>query len=196
MAVFFIHFALILAGAIGELTWLIGNGYTVLPPFAENFGKKGEWLTETALGRSLPVSNPVRQSLTAYIQAAGIDGGYAFFAPNVPNSYKTVFEIHYPNGEVEYDLPHISRTASAVRLSVLLDYIGRAKHDALREVLLKMLTYPIWRAHPSAIRIRTIFGYIDEPTATEASLGQKESYEVMYAYDFTLTPVPAQIQPP
>jgi len=27
---------------------------------------------------------------------AGIEVGYGFFAPNVPNNYKVVFELQYP----------------------------------------------------------------------------------------------------
>jgi len=172
---------------LSGLAWLVANGYTALPSSAQIYGQRVGWLTDAVLGHTLPASNPVPQSLSTYLQAAGIDGGYSFFAPSVSNSYKVVFEIHYPNGDVEYDLPHISERGNAVRLSTLLDYIGRTRYEALREALLKMLTYPIGQEHPKAALIRTIFGYIEEPNAAEGRKGKKESYRVMYAYDFSLS---------
>ena len=180
---FSLHFFLLLATSFREMFWLLGHGYTALPPSLENCWQKAESLIAAAQGRTMAPSNPLRQSLTAYMYGAGIERGYVFFAPGVPNSYKVVFEIHYPNGEVEYELPHISGRATAVRLATLLDYIGRAEYDPLRELMLKMLTYSIWQMHPNATMIRTIFGYIEEPHATEASHGKRESYKVLYAYD-------------
>jgi len=187
---FSLHFFLIVATSFRELFWVLGHGYTALPPYLESYWRKAEWLTAAAEGHTMAPSNPLRQSLTAYMYAAGIERGYAFFAPSVPNSYKVVFEIHYPDGKVDYELPHISGRATAVRLATLLDYIGRAEYDPLRELMLKMLTYPIWQTHPNATMIRTVFGYIEEPRAAEASGGKKESYRVLYAYDFNF-PSPA-----
>jgi hypothetical protein len=192
LAGFFVHLLFIVVCALSELAWITANGYTLLPSSVEDYAKRIEWSTDAAVGRSLPASNLIRQSLTTYLQCTGIDGGYAFFAPNVPNSYKVVFEIHYPNGEVEYELPHISRSATAVRLSTALHHIGRTEHPALRELMVKMLTYPVAREHPNATAIRTIFGAIMEPTATEAREGKKQSYKVLYAYDFTLPSPPAE----
>jgi hypothetical protein len=192
LAGFFVHFFLIIISALGEMAWFVANGYTALPAATENYGKRVQWLTDAVAGRTLQPSNPIRQTLIAYLHCVGADGGYAFFAPSVPNSYKVVFEIHYPNGDIDYELPHIIRSAAAVRLATLLHYIGRANHDSLREVMLKMLTYPIAREHPTATTIRTIFGYIAEPTAAEASKGKRESYNVLYAYDFNLSPAREQ----
>jgi hypothetical protein len=192
----FVHFFLIAAGALGDVAWFVANGYTALAVSSEGVWKKVGWFTDAAAGRTLPVSNLFRQSLTTYLHCTGIDGGYAFFAPGVPNSYKVVFEIHYPSGEIEYELPHITRSATSVRLSTVLHNIGRANNDALREVMLKMLTSPIAQEHPTATTIRTIFGYIQEPTVADARKGKKESYEVMYVYDFTLPSLNAQQERP
>ena len=184
LAGFCIHFLLITAAAVGEVASLIANGYTNLPTSAESYGNRIVWLTALVMGRTLPGSNPLRQTVAAYMNSTGINGGYTFFAPGVPNSFKIVFEIHYPNGEVEYELPHVTRSATVVRLATLLHYIGLAKEDALREAMVKMLTYPVSEEHPHATTIRTVFGFIDEPTVAEARKGKKESYKVLYAYDF------------
>ena len=62
-------------------------------------------------------SNPVRQALATYLHIAGIETGYGYFAPNVPGSYKLVFELHYPDGRVEYELPSVSSAAAGVACS-------------------------------------------------------------------------------
>jgi hypothetical protein len=183
----FVHFFLIATACLNGLAWLIENGYTVLPLSTQIYGKRAGELTDAALGRTLPESNPLPQSLSTYMQVAGIEGSYSFFAPSVSCSYKVVFEIHYPTGEIEYDLPHISEKINAIRLSTLLDYVGRTRYEPLCEVLLKMLTRPVWQEHPKATMIRTIFGYIEEPSVVEGRKGKKESYRVMYAYDFSLS---------
>lgn len=194
LAWFFLHFFLLIATSCRETFWILAHGYTALPPSLENCWRKAEWLSAAFLGRALAISHPLRQGLTAYIHCAGIERGYVFFAPGVPNSYKVVFEIHYANGEVEYELPHISGRATAVRLATLLDYIGRAEYDPLRELMLKMLTYSIWQKHPKATMIRTVFGYIEEPRAAQAGGGTKESYRVLYAYDFNFASPAAERQ--
>jgi hypothetical protein len=57
----------------------------------------------------------------------------------------------------------------------------------VREVMLRILTSSVWQRHPTAAAIRAVFGYIEEPTAAEARNGKRESYKVMYVYDFKLT---------
>lgn len=183
-------------GALSQVGWFVANGYTSLPTSADSLGKKVGWFADVATGRTLSMSNLFRQGVATYLHCTGIDGGYAFFSPGVPNSYKVVFEIRYPDGTVEYELPNVSRTATSVRLFTILNNIGRANNDALREVMLKMLTYPIAQEHPTANTVRTIFGYIQEPTIAEARNGKKESYQVLYAYDFALPPSPVRKQSP
>ena len=89
-----------------------------------------------------------RQSLTAYLHAAGVEGGYGFFAPAVPDSYKVVFELHHGDGRIDYDLPRVSGRATGMRLTTLLDYIGRTQYEPLRELMLKNLAYSSTRRIP------------------------------------------------
>jgi len=181
---FLLHFFLVLTVACHDTFLVLAQCDTLLPGALESYWKKGKQLTAAALGQTLPPSNPLGEILTAYIHSTGVEGGYGFFAPGVPNSYKLVFELHYGDGRIEYELPHISGSATGVRLSTLLEYIGRTDYDPLREVMVKMLTYSIWQAHPDATTIRTVFGYIEEPDASEANKGKQESYKFLYAYDF------------
>jgi hypothetical protein len=134
----------------------------------------------------LAASNAIRQALVTYLHLAGIETGYGYFAPNVPGSYKLVFELHYPDGRVEYELPSVSSAAAGLRLASLLDKIGRTPYDALREHLVKTLAASIWREHPEVKTIRAIFGSIRLPSVHEFEEGKRESYQFLYAYDFSL----------
>jgi hypothetical protein len=47
-----------------------------------------------------------------------------------------------------------------------------------------MLAYSIWQDHQDAVSIRAVVGYVRLPTPDEFERGQKESYHVLFAYDF------------
>ena len=180
------HFLFIFASGCRDTLSFIARGYTWLPAsFIRPAGETGT-IISTALGGTLGSDNPVRQATTFYTHLAGIESGYAFFAPNVPDNYKLVFEIHYPDGRVEYDLPHVSSASAGLRLTVLLDHLGQTRSDELREVMIKMIAYSVWRAHPEATMIRAVFGFSLLPTAAAYRRGIRESNEFLYAYDFVL----------
>lgn len=145
-------------------------------------------MAAAAVGGQMAESNPVREGLTAYWHGAGIEAGYGFFAPNVPNSYKLVFELHYRDGHIDYALPRVGGAGVGLRLTTLFDDIGETRNDALRQIMLKMLAYSVWREHPDATSIRAVFGVVVLPTAAEFQQGKKESYEFLYAYDFNFRP--------
>lgn len=165
----------------------MARGLTLVPPYLEPYAQKAESLTSSILGEYLAPENPVRQVLSAYIHVAGIEAGYGFFAPNVPDNYKLVFELHYPDGQIEYELPRINRPGTALRLVSLLDTIGNARHDSLREAILKMLAYSTWREHPNATMIRAVFGSVHFPEPADFEKGRKETYKVLYAYEFSFS---------
>ncbi|MFN2542385.1 MAG: hypothetical protein ABR514_09500 [Chthoniobacterales bacterium] len=195
LAWFLFHFALILGISAQQTFWILARGYTGLPHSFDSYWRKAAELTTAALGLDLSLSNPLRESLTAYLHGAGIEGGYGYFAPNVPSSYKLVFELHYLDGHVEYDLPHVRGPATGLRLVSLLDQIGRTQYEPLREVMLKMLAYSAWRQHPGALTVRAVFGYVDVPTIDELREGKTETYTFLYAYDFTFPATPAEPSP-
>jgi hypothetical protein len=49
----------------------------------------------------------------------------------------------------------------------------------------KQLAAATWREHPELTSIRAIFGAILLPTITEFEQGKRESYQFLYAYDFS-----------
>jgi hypothetical protein len=182
---FLLHFFVLLTVSCQQTFWILANGYTSLPSSLQKYWRKAEAVSGVALGQGLDLSNPLRQTMNSYVQSAGIEGGYGFFAPGVPNSYKLVFELHYDDRRIEYDLPHVRDVETGLRLSSLLDEIGRTSYEPLRELMVKMLAYAMWQEHPDAVAIRAVFGYVETPSAAELREGKHETYNFLYAYDFS-----------
>ena len=185
MAWFALHFLLILTGSCRDTLWLIAHGLTIFPSSVDRTAQKAEHFATTALAQNLPATNPVRRAFFTYLHIAGIERGYGYFAPNVPASYKLVFELHYPDGRVEYRLPRVHSGAAGLRLAGLLDEIARTSYDRLREYLIKNLARSVWSEHPDAITIRAVFGSITFPGINEFERGERESHKFLYAYDFS-----------
>ena len=186
------QFLLILSFSCRDTLRVVAEGPTILPGSFKNFSQKAEAALSATLGQKLPASNPVREALNTYVQVAGIETGYGYFAPNVPAGYRLVLELHYPDGRVEYELPSVSSAAAGLRIAGLLDSIGRTPYDALREILVRTLAQSVWREHPDVESVRAILGSIRLPTAREFKEGKRESYEFLYAYDFSLENAPAK----
>jgi hypothetical protein len=125
----------------------------------------------------------VRRVISAYLDTTGIDAGYSYFAPNVPASYKIVFELHYPDGHTDFELPQVSGRATGLRLATLLDVIAETEYEPLRAMMVKMLAYSVWQEHSEAVKAQAVFGYVDLPTPSEFRQGKKQSYHPLFAYD-------------
>ncbi len=186
-----LHFLIIFIISWRETFWLVGHGLTVLPSPFKQYSEKAETVASDALAQNLPASSPIRRALLTYLHIAGIERGYGYFAPNVPVSYKLVFELHYSDGRVEYEVPGGNTAAADLRLAALLDEIGRTRVDALREYLVKMLARSTWREHPEVKTMRAILGSRNLPSIDEFQRGTHESYEFLYAYDFSLEEEPS-----
>jgi len=191
LAWFSLHFLLIISFSCRDTLWLVAQGPTIFPPSFKGYSQKAERVVSAVLGQHWTASNPVRQALATYLHIVGIETGYGYFAPNVPGSYKLVFELHYPDGRVEYELPPVSSAAAGLRIAGLLDKIGRTHYEALRERLVKMVAKSIWQEHPEVKAIRAVFGSINLPSISEFEHGRRESYEFLYAYDFSQGEEPA-----
>jgi hypothetical protein len=123
-----------------------------------------------------------------------IETGYGYFAPNVPGGYRLVFELHYPDGRVEYELPGVNSAAAGLRIASLLDEIGRTRYDPLREYMVKALAASVWREYPGVKTVRAVFGSLNLPSPAEFERGKRESYDFLYAYDFSRTEEPAKAE--
>lgn len=186
LAWFGLHFLLIIAFSCRDTLRVIAQGPTILPVSFKGSSRRTEGIVSVALGQHLASSNPLRQALATYLQLAGIEVGYGYFAPNVPGTYKVVFELHYADRRVEYEVPRVNSAAAALRFTGLLDQIGRTKYDALREILVKMLAQSVWSEHPQVKTVRALLGSVRLPSISEFEGGKRESYDFLYAYDFSL----------
>jgi hypothetical protein len=185
LAAFVLHFLLIFAISAHDTLWLIGHGLTILPKVCQAGAEKAERFTSTLLAQDVASTNPLRRGLSTYLHLAGIERGYGYFAPNVPVSYKLVLELHHADGRVDYEVPGGRTSAAELRLASLLDEIGRTRNDQLREYLIKMLAWSVWREHPDVLTVRAVFGLRNLPSVEEFERGTEESYEFLYAYEFS-----------
>jgi hypothetical protein len=190
------HLLLVLIVSCRDTFVVLSKGHTLLPSNLDSSWRAAERVTTTVIGQDLPKSNPLRQSLGAYLNAAGIEAGYGFFAPHVPGTYKLVFELHYRDGRIEYETPSVKTGSARLHLVSLLDFIGQVEDSVVREGMIKFLVYATWRKHRDVSMIRAVFGTVDFPTAREFERGKRESYQVLYAYDVTFEPKPAPIHQP
>ena len=195
LAWFVLHFLLIITISCRDIVWLVAHKLTILPAPFGAAAQKVESIA-TALDHKLSASNPLRRALLTYLHIAGIDRGYGYFAPNVPAGYKLVFELHYPDGRVEYELPGVNSAAAGLRVASLLDAIGRTRSDPLREYIIKTLAVSVWREHPGLKAIRAVFGSLNLPSPAEFEHGKRPSYDFLYAYDFSPSEEPAKAESP
>jgi hypothetical protein len=183
---FGIHFFLITAVCFAGLFSLIAEGATMLPSALEPYARKAEVAAAWSLGKQAAVSSPVRRGIGTYLHAAGIQAGYTFFAPNVPGYHRLTLELSYEDGRVEHESPHLRSKAAALRLDSLLGRLADERYEPIREVVIKMLAFSVWREHPDVKKIRAVFGSVTPPGITEFEQGKAETFEPMFSFDFSL----------
>src|SRR6266536_169699 len=183
---FGIHFFLITAVCLAGIFSLIAEGATVLPSALAKYARKAELTAAIVLGKEAAASSRVRQGIATYLHAAGIQAGYSFFAPNIPSYHKLIFELYHEDGRVEYESPHVSGKAAALRLDSLLDRMADKRYEPLQEVVVKMLALSVWRERPDVKKIRATFGTVNPPGITEFEHAKPELFQPMFSYDFSL----------
>jgi hypothetical protein len=144
---FVIHFFLLTAVCLAGTFWLVAEGSTILPSACNEYARKAELTATWCLGKEAGASNPIRRLIATYLHAAGIQAGYSFFAPNVPSHHRLTFELFHADGRVEYESPHVRDKAAALRLESLLDRLAEERYESVRELLVKMLAFSVWREH-------------------------------------------------
>lgn len=195
LALFFgLHIYLLCAIGVRDTCSIFSKTSTVFPSRLAPSWQRAERIASAATGQKFATTNPVRNAAAFYLHAAGIETGYGFFAPNVPGSYRLVFQVQYPDGHTEGDLPRVSSAGAGFRLAGLLDEIADTDSEALRRGLLKVLAFSAWQDHPTAIHVRAILGVAHLPMPIDFERGVGEVDEFLYAYDFTLDDTPHEIQ--
>jgi len=134
----------------------------------------------------MAASNPMRSVIATYLDAAGSEVGYSFFAPNIPGYHRLILELYHEDGRVEHDSPHVSGKAAALRLDSLLDRLANPRYEPLREVVVKMLVFSVWQGHSDVKRIRASFETVNQPDIGDFERGKRESFQPMFSFDFSL----------
>jgi hypothetical protein len=186
VAWFGIHFFLLTAVCLAGVFWLIAEGSTILPSAWDEYARKGELGATWCLAKEAGPSNPVRRGIATYLHAAGIQAGYTFFAPNVPSQHRLTLELLYEDGSVEYESPHVRGKTAALRLESLLARLADDRYEPVREVLVKMLAFSVWRQHPDVKKVRATFGAVNPPGMNEFEQGKTETFQPMFSFDFSL----------
>jgi hypothetical protein len=186
VAWFGIHFLLTTAVCLAGVFWLIAQGSTILPAVCNEYAHKAELTATWCLGKETGASNPLRRGIATYLHVAGIQAGYSFFAPNVPSQHRLTLELFYDDGRVEYESPHVRSKAAALRLESLLDRLAEQRYEPVREVLVKMLAFSVWREHPDVKKLRATFGSVNPPSVIEFEQGKTEIFQPMFSFDFSL----------
>jgi hypothetical protein len=183
---FVIHFSLIAAVCFAGIFSLVAEGATILPSALGKYARKAELIAAFVLGKEAAASSPIRQGIATYLHAAGIQAGYSFFAPNIPDYHKLTLELYHEDGRVEYESPHVIGRAAALRLDSLLSRLADKRYEPLREVAVKMLALSVWRERPDVKKIRATFGAVNLPSISDFENGKAESFQPMFSYDFSL----------
>src|SRR5437773_2627224 len=183
---FGIHFFLVTAVCLAGIFSLIAESSTILPSACEKSAREAELVASWLLAKQAEASNPIRQGIATYLHAAGIQAGYSFFAPNVPSQHRLTLELFYDDGRVEYESPHVRSKAAALRLDSLLHRLAEQRYEPVREVLVKMLAFSVWREHPDVKKVRAVFGSVTPPGITEFEQGKAETFEPMFSFDFSI----------
>lgn len=179
-----LHLLLIAAVSLEDISASLANGGGAWPAWLQTGLQRTQVAAATTLGRGLDEANPLRQVLATYTGCSGIEAGYSYFAPAIPPNGRLSFELYYPDGRVEYDLPPVGGTAAGYRISTLLDRLQNIHNVRLREAILKTLAYSVRREHPHAKRIRARFEVANLPSISDYRKGARVSYRTLYAYDF------------
>ncbi len=158
----------------------------MVPPKFDGVWKVLDKAPSAFLEDSGPNSGPsIRRAVATYVNATGIEVGYGYFAPNIPATHALVFECHYSDGHVDYQTPTVRGEAAQLRLTTLIEQIGRTDYDRWRIELIKLLAHSTWQRHPDAVSLRAFFGTVTPPTAAEYRAGKQERvFNCLYVYDF------------
>jgi hypothetical protein len=193
-ACFGVHFILIILASLRATFSIFAQPATVFPLPLRNLWRRAGEATTVGIGQHLSSSNPLGNAITVYLHATGSEGGYGFFSPEVPDSLTLLFEVHFPDGRVEYDLPTVRSITAGLRFNGVLEQISATTYEPLRQMLFKILTYSVWQRYPNAARIRAIFTVAILPSTNDFTAGREISHEVLSAYDVTLADRSAELQ--
>ena len=177
-----LHATIIVLVATRQCAWVIRRG-TALPPMVDRVFEAAE----RSLDRFVPEiaqDSKLQQVLIAYRHGAGIDTGYGFFAPRVPDLCKVVYQVEYPDGHMEEHLPGATGGAAVLRLTTIMDAIGHISSPAVREGLLRMLLRTEGERFADARVVTIQFGTVCVPDLAQFKRGEQAGFELNESYRY------------
>ncbi|MGI9087104.1 MAG: hypothetical protein ACR2HH_05085 [Chthoniobacterales bacterium] len=178
LAAFAVHFFAVLAVCSEDTLGLIGRNETALPASIAHVAEVGRQLIQKTLRPKV--------LFRSYLHLAGSESGYSYFAPNVANSYRLTLEMHLANAPLDHRTTINDQSADVLRLSTLIDQVGEAEPEQLRELLIRSIVASAWRKYPEVTSTHAILGVSDLPTLAEYVQGRRLTYRSVSAYDFSL----------
>jgi hypothetical protein len=184
---FVIHFAALLFVSVHETARLISLRLTNIPPRIADSVRRGTSVTETQLGLPRSKINLLRQALIPYLACGGMDAGYGYFAPNVPNSYQLSFELHGTDDRIELRSLQLASSDLGLRVASLVDQIGGTSAPELREHMLKKIAMVVARRNSVVRNVHVSLSQITSPTLGEYARGQRQTAVLLYQYNFSVS---------
>lgn len=179
-----LHLALIGLVCAHETLWLLGKSVTIAPASMAPAWEAIDRFPAALLGEANR-TGVWRRVISTYTNAAGIEVGYGYFAPNVPLTHALVFECRHADGRVDYQTPQVQSEAAHLRLTTLIEQIGRTDYEKWREELIKLLARSTWQRSSDVVSVRAFFGSVAPPTLAEYRAGRRErTFTCDYVYDF------------
>jgi hypothetical protein len=182
-AALLIHFAFIAVVSCCDIFDVVAAGQTALPQPIANLARHATEVLESLSPRQLSRRNPVRQTVIGYAHLSGVESPYTFFAPNVPESLRVVFEIHHPDNRITYDVPHVQSHTEGLRLSALVDQAAR-QPGLWRDVVLQMLAAAAADRNPDATQIQVVVAALRFPRPIDYLTGSQPTYDLVCSYNF------------
>jgi hypothetical protein len=183
LAAAIVHFVSVLLVCCAQIVALIADGHTALPTAGTRLVSEMRGMIVSPPRDREPYKS-ARHLAKTYLNLAGIQSGSGLFAPNVPDGFRLRFELRDQNNIIQTGFLSPQRGETDLRLSSLLDALGRTMPDEVREVLLRFVAHSIFDVHPEATEVSLAMESVTTPTLAEFQTGKERSYNLVYSYDY------------
>ena len=186
------HFAAILTVCVVGVFGLLRSGRTILSGLNKNGARETGGQTRAEHERL----DPPTMLAKTYLHLAGIEAGYGFFAPNVPDAFR--LQIAVLDGKtrvIQSGLVAAEGSETDLRLASLLDALGRSPAGEVRDIIFELMAQAVFEKFPEAAEIRFQVEAIRMPALAQFQKDRTPSYQPAYAYDFGRTDIRPSLAP-
>jgi hypothetical protein len=169
-----------------DILKVIAAGDTILPAWCER--QAAAVLPRGIRPAGLPKSagTAIAAFVNGYLGASGIQGGYGFFAPNVPPAHQINLEIELANGRVRQSSVAAHSEGGAVRVATLIEFISRVEDERVRVGLIKYLVYAAMRGYDDPVGAQVNLTELNIPSPAKYAAGERLSIRSVHQYAFTI----------